>query len=541
MNHNSRDIRLGCANSAEGPPANTNAITFGSLKAMLRVSFAGSYARFAFFIRSLAIGAIAIRIAGGSRLVSSGTHGTWQLLRIAPLLLAMPAWASDPLMLESCTPFKDKPAVRCGRLSVPENWGKSDSRHIDLKIVVVPATGLVKLPPLYDFPGGPGIAETSGVDFWLTDGAIHHRDRDVVLIDQRGTGGSHVLNCALPFSDPFHEMFPHDAVRSCRKELGAIADLAQYSTDTAVRDVEAVRAAFGHDTIDISGLSYGTRYAMAYAQAYPQRVRAMALIGTVPPDMRLPQEFAADAQVVVDRVLSECATDADCGRAFPDLSHDWKQLRAQLSTTPATFDGRPVNPGAFWESFRGQLVRADTQRQIPWLIHTLAGQAPGPALARLRSDDPSFFASGLLLSVECPEDTLHLSASERASNGKGTFLGNYRVQRQYAACKDWNVAPRKSAYRTPVEVKTPALFIVGEMDYVTPPSATERAQRAFPNSRVVRIDHLGHFPSGLAHIECIDEMIAAFFEAGSIEGLDTGCVKHMTPPPFYTAMGAPAH
>jgi pimeloyl-ACP methyl ester carboxylesterase len=470
-----------------------------------------------------------------------GAYASWKLLRLVPLLLAMPAWAADPLTLESCIPVKGKPAARCGKLSVPENWSKFEGRRIDLKIVVVPATGAVKLPPLYDFPGGPGIAETSSVDFWLTDGAVHHRDRDVVLIDQRGTGGSRALNCALPFSDPFHEMFPHDAVRRCRKELGTSADFAQYSTDAAVRDVEAVRTALGHDTIDISGLSYGTRYAMAYAQAYPQRVRAMALIGTVPPDMRLPQEFAADAQRVVDRLLGECAFDANCGRAFPDLTNDWKQLSARLSTTPVRFDGRELNPGAFWESFRSQLVTTDKQRQIPWLIHTLAGHTPGPALARLRSDDPPFFASGLLLSVECPEDTLHLSASERASNGTGTFLGNYRVQRQYAACKDWSVAPRDSAYRTPAAVKTPTLFIVGDMDYVTPPSATERARRAFPNSRVVRIDHLGHFPSGLAHIECIDEMIAAFFAASGVEDLDTSCVSQMSPPPFYSANEAPPH
>lgn len=456
------------------------------------------------------------------------------------LLLAASGVAQTPasLTLESCSPVKDQPPLRCGKLAVPENWAKPAGRSITINVVVLPAAGTITLPPLYDLAGGPGIGGTGGADFWLTAGAIHRAHREIVLIDQRGTGASHPLACALPFSDPSHEMFPPDAVRQCSRELSKEADLAQYSTDASVRDVEAVRAALHHERIDVSGLSYGTRFAQAYALAHPDRVHAMALIGTVPPDMRLPEEFAVDAQRVVDRLLDECSAAAECNSAFPQLRAEWAALRARLSRTPAQLGGRDVIPGAFWEAFRARLITTESQRDVPWLIHALAGSDPDPALARLHDEETSFFSTGLLLSVECPEDTLSLSSAARERNGAGTFLGNYRVQRQYAACKAWGLPPRKSAYRAMRTLPIPTLFVVGELDYVTPPDATERARRNLPNSSVIRIPDLGHFPSGLDHMECMDQIIAEFFDAGSPQGLDTGCLREMHAPSFDTAPGA---
>ena len=457
------------------------------------------------------------------------------LLLLLAASLAVAAETPAPLALESCPPVKDQPPLRCGKLTVPENWAKPAGRSIVLNVVVVPATGTITLPPLYDFAGGPGIAETSSADFWLTAGSIHRAHREIVLIDQRGTGASHPLACALPPSDPFHEIFPPDAVRRCRRELSKDADLAQYSTDASVRDVEAVRATLGHERIDVSGLSYGTRFAQAYALAHPDHVRAMALIGTVPPDARLPEEFAADAQRVVDRLLDECAAAAECRNAFPQLRAEWTTLRARLSKSPAKLGGREVIPGAFWEAFRARLVTTQGQRGVPWLIHTLAGSDPAPALARLHGQDAPFFSSGLLLAVECPEDTLWLSNAARERNGRGTFLGNYRVQRQYAACKAWGLPPRKSAYRETRTLPIPTLFVVGGLDYVAPPDATERARRNLPNSSVIRIPDLGHFPSGLDHMECMDQIIAEFFNAGTPQGLDTRCLREMHAPAFVTA------
>ena len=458
------------------------------------------------------------------------------------LLAASNSIAADTqatIALEPCTSIPNRPTLQCAKLVVPENWAKSTGRNFALNIVVIPAAGPVTQVPLYDFPGGPGIAETNSADFWLTAGSLYRAHRDIVLIDQRGTGGSHPLNCTLPFSDLSRGTMPTDAVEQCRANLSKAADLAQYSTDAAVRDVEAVRVALHHERIDVSGLSYGTRYAQAYVLAHPERVHAMALIGTVPPDMRLPQEFADDAQRVVNRVLDECERDPPCNKAFSLLRREWNTLTRRLRGTTTQLGDRTINAGGFWEAFRGRLVTTENQRQLPWLIHALAGRRPDPALALLRSEDTPGFANGLFLSVECPEDTLHLSATERQRNGAHTFLGNYRVEQQYAACKTWGVAARQSAYRKTKPLPIPTLFVVGELDYVTPPEATARARRSWPNSQVIRIPDLGHFPSGLDHMECMDQIIDAFFEAGSATGLDTSCLRNMHAPGFYTGADAP--
>jgi pimeloyl-ACP methyl ester carboxylesterase len=452
---------------------------------------------------------------------------------------SLAAGMGAPFALKPCTPVPNQATLQCAKLVVPENWDSPSGRKIALNIVVIPAAGPATQPPLYDFPGGPGVAETNSSDFWLTAGSIYRAHRDIVLIDQRGTGNSHPLNCALPFSDLSLGTFPKEAVEQCRAKLSEDADLRQYSTDIAVRDVEAVRIALHHERIDVSGLSYGTRFAQAYVLAHPERVHAMALIGTVPPDMRLPQEFADDAQRVVNRILDECMRDAACNKAFPQLRRDWNALTRRLRGTATTLGGRQINVGGFWEAFRARLVTTESQRQVPWLIHALARSRPGPALALLQSEDTPGFANGLFLSVECPEDTLHLSAAEREHNGANTFLGNYRVQQQYAACKTWGLAARESAYRKTKSLPVPALFVVGELDYVTPPGATARARRSWPNSQVIRIPDLGHFPSGLDHMECMDQIIAAFFAAGTAKRLDMSCLRTMHAPAFYTGDDAP--
>ncbi|HEX4384246.1 MAG TPA: alpha/beta fold hydrolase, partial [Myxococcales bacterium] len=159
--------------------------------------------------------------------------------------------------------------------------------------MIVPATGPRTLPPLYDFAGGPGISATAGADFWAGPGTIHRQHRDVVLIDQRGTGQSAPLDCPeLHLGDLFEAPLDATAVAACRGRLSAKANLSRYSTAESIADFDAVRAALGHERIDISGLSYGSRLAQEYLRAYPDRVRAIALLGAVSPQAKLPLSFA---------------------------------------------------------------------------------------------------------------------------------------------------------------------------------------------------------------------------------------------------------
>ncbi len=168
------------------------------------------------------------------------------------------SYGGDPaaLPLKPCQVAGVESALLCGVLRVPENPQRPHGRKIELNIVVLPALEKDRQRvPLFDLAGGPGIAASGAASFFATAGQVHRQHRDVVLIDQRGTGQSHPLRCAeIESASPLSPMYPVDAVRRCRSELQLDADLSQYTTRNSARDVDAVRAALGYSKIDISAL-----------------------------------------------------------------------------------------------------------------------------------------------------------------------------------------------------------------------------------------------------------------------------------------------
>ncbi|MGZ6143291.1 MAG: alpha/beta fold hydrolase, partial [Myxococcales bacterium] len=315
------------------------------------------------------------------------------------------------------------------------------------------------------------------------------------------------------------------AVARCRARLARTADLARYTTADAVADLEAVRAALGHDRIDLSGLSYGTRVAQEYLRAHPDRVRAVALLGSLAPDQNLPLPFARTAQVVLDELARQCAADAACHAAVPDLGRDVRAVDDALRKGHGA-----LQAGPFWEGVRALLVTTTSQRRLPWLLHEAAQGRFTPILDAMK-DRPKG-ADGLLLSVECPEDTLHITQKEQQAS-TGSVFGAYRLAQQIEACIAWRV-PAVETGRAFVRAQTPVLLLAGTMDHVTPLHWAEQIAARLPNARVVTFPLLGHFPEGLSHIECYDRILADFFESGTAAGLDLGCIGEMRPPPFAT-------
>jgi pimeloyl-ACP methyl ester carboxylesterase len=338
----------------------------------------------------------------------------------------------------------------------------------------------------------------------------------------------------VSFYDPFTPVLAPETVRECRARLMAKADLSQYTTRAAVEDVEEVRAALHHEKIDLSGLSYGTRVAQEYLRLHPDRVRAVALLGTVSPLEKLPLSFSANAQATLDRLSEKCAADAKCGNAIDDLAADVRALRNTLAGGPVLVtrpDGRkvPLEPGPFWEGVRHLLSSTATQRKLPWLLHRAAYGNFDPILDAMKASDAG--SNGLLLSVECAEDTLRIAPEEIAALSEYVF-SSYRVQRQIAACRAWHVPQVDNARPGFVVSDVPVLLVAGTMDAVTPVDWAQKVASHLPNSRVVEIPDLGHVPAGLSHMECYDRIISDFFAAGSVKNLDVDCIKSMQPPAF---------
>jgi pimeloyl-ACP methyl ester carboxylesterase len=430
-------------------------------------------------------------------------------------------------------------------LVVPEDRAVPGGRKISLHIVIVPALEREKgAPPLFDLGGGPGLAATGSAAIYATALQIHRQRRDVVLVDQRGTGQSNALGCDdLDLGDDgLTEPYDPEAVKRCREELAKSANLACYSTLDAVRDLEDVRNALAYDQIDLMGLSYGTQVVQTYMREYPDNVHAAVMLSAVPLGEKIPLHHARNAEEVLQRILDDCDGDPDCGRAYPSLRREWTELlerldlgplRAQYTDSTGT-RGIEIRRGPFCEALRSLLYATSTQRFIPLLIHHAAENDFQPFLRMVLAGGAGNIAQGMSLCVTCPEGTSRISPDEIDAATARTFLGRYRVDRQMAACEVWGLAPRPESDFAPVISTVPTLFIAGSMDCVTPVAWAQRISAGLTNSLVLVVDNLAHTPEGLTEMECYDAVIAQFFTKGSVVGLDTACFDTMQPPDFIT-------
>lgn len=436
----------------------------------------------------------------------------------------------------------------CGSLSVFENRRARSGRRIELRVVVLPA---LEQPageaPLFELAGGPGVAATSVAPAYAKELREYRRRRDVVLVDQRGTGASNPLHCRRGQS-PQHfleEMYPVDYVKRCRRELEPRADLTQYTTPLAADDLDDLRAWLGYERVNLFGLSYGARTALVYMRRHPDRVRSVALMGAAPMDFKLPLHHARGGQRALELLLGECAADAKCGAAFPRVRQELRELLDGLARRPARAPYALPESGeqvtveiraeVFAEKLRSRMYAPAGARRLPFVIHRAARGDFAPFLQMVmpaRRDAPDFIADGMYLSVTCSEDLPFIDHAAAAQMSAGTIFGNYRVSQQRRACDLWPRAPLPRGYHLPVRSKIPVLIISGRMDPVTPPRWGEELARHLPNSRHVVAGHLGHGAEGLSNAECLDRLILEFYARADAAGLDVSCVDAMLPPPF---------
>jgi pimeloyl-ACP methyl ester carboxylesterase len=451
-------------------------------------------------------------------------------------------------VLQSCRLEGVDEPLRCGTYQVFENREARSGRRIAIHVVVLPSTGRAAPDPLFVLQGGPGQAASDLAEFYAgRSWAATRRDREIVLVDQRGTGRSNRLDCSTGDEDGPHELrelLPLEVVRRCRQALETRADLGQYTTHVAMADLDDVRAALGYETVNLYGTSYGTRAALVYARMYGPRVRTMVLKGVAPPSLVIPVPFAEDTERSLQLLVADCASDAACAAAFPDLPADIDTLFRRLGRGPVTaavrdsatgrVDTLRLTHGIAANLIRSVLQATTTSAELPLLIHRAAGGDPEP-LARLALTFQQLGARGvsrgMFLSVTCAEDIPFIDLERAAARTTGTLLGTYWLDRLLPACAQWPMAPVSlpDIGRIPV----PALLISGHLDPATPPRWGEEAAKLLPNSRHVVVRNGSHSFAGMAG--CVDLLIADFLQAGVAEGLDDACAHRIKRPPFALA------
>ena len=456
--------------------------------------------------------------------------------------------APQKLRLEPCRPPGWSEDVRCGRYEVFENRKTRTGRRLSLRIVVVPALAAHPAPdPVFYFMGGPGgsaveVVQRAGKSFL----AGLRSERDLVFVDQRGTGDSNRLACDLhgehtDMASYFGDAFPSDRVRACRAELEKVADLKLYSTPIAMEDIDEVRAALGYDKINLYGGSYGSTAALVYLRQYPQHVRSVTVMGVAPPDMKLPLPFGKGVQNALERVFADCAADEACHKDFSTPMADLETAAKRLDKAPVTFTAvNPVtrqpetitlNRESFGEAIRVMLYIPAFSSWLPILLHQAAqgefGLFATIAFQNMRLLETQI-SRGMHLSVVCGEDLPFISDVEAERELGGTFYGSYRFRVYRRACGLWPRADVPSSFTAPVVSDVPILLLSGDADPVTPPWLATTATKKFTNGRQIIIPHTGHYFS----FTCVDQLAAEFVSKGSAKDLDASCLAQIHRPRF---------
>ena len=445
-------------------------------------------------------------------------------------------------------------AADCADFEVAENPAKPQGRHIKLRVARIPAINRHKAPdPLFLLAGGPGMGATVLYANAAPAFARIRRDRDIILVDQRGTGSSNPLNCAIDdvkMMEASDEALINETQR-CLAELSAKADLAYYTTSIAVQDLEHVRAALGYEQINLYGGSYGTRVAEHYLRKYPQRARAVILDGVIAPEQALGPETATDAENALQNVFKRCVNDKACKARFNDPNATYRALRTALEAKPVTVSLSDPTSGAptsmqFGALHLAVVLRLSTynseQAALLPLTLDLAQQsgnfAPiaGQFLLTVRTLG-DVMAYGMHNAVVCTEDVPFYEADkiDRAKL-QATFMGPSQVDALVSICKGWPRGPIDADLHAPLKSSAPVLLLSGGNDPVTPAANGERTKIGLSNSLHLVIPDQGH---GQIGVPCMDRVMADFLNLGAVKGLDSSCTQRAKPMPFFTTLAGP--
>ncbi len=445
-------------------------------------------------------------------------------------------------------------SAECGELSVPENPAQPAGRKINLYVARVAAINKHKRSdPLFVLAGGPGMAATTFYTTVAPAFARIHRDRDIVLVDQRGTGHSNALNCELSddlVAQETDAQIVAEAQR-CLKETRAHADVAYYTTSVAVGDLDAVRAALGYDRINLYGGSYGTRVAQHYLRRYPTRSRTVILDGVVPPTMALGPTVALDAESALLSILARCTDEPDCKARFGDPTNDYRKLSAQLRSQPVPITIADPTTGEASKLELSTLQLATVLRLttytpqeaalLPLILHQATESGDFKPLAtqyllvsRSVGDELSY---GMHNSVVCAEDVPYYdSAKIDRQRLEQTYLGTAAVDGLRDICQVWPRGPMDKDFHEPLHSDVPALLLSGSDDPATPAADAEKALHGFSNGLHVILKGFGH---GQLVAPCVDRIMARFIDTATVTGLDVSCTLRDKPTPFFTSLNGP--
>ena len=439
-------------------------------------------------------------------------------------------------------------AAWCAMFPVPENRADPHSRTIKLKLAVLRSKAQVPDKDMLVFlAGGPGQAATdsaSAIATMLQPLRAHH---DVLLLDQRGTGGSNALTCkesddasTAAEGDNLDADKMRAAAQDCLKQISDHADPRYYTTTVAAQDLEDVRKALGGPQFDLIGVSYGTRMAQQYLMHYPGAVRSVVLDSVVPNELVLGEEFARNLDDALKAQFARCAAEPACKKQFGDPGQTLYQLRDALRANPHKVSFRDpqsyqsvkrvLDENALASVVRMFAYSPVTAALLPLSIDAAAHGDVGPLLgqAKILSQDLSdLMGSGMQYSVICSEDADLLTPRPQDVD---TILGTHMIDALQAVCSVWPKGTRAANFHQPLKTDKPVLLLAGQYDPVTPSRYADEVAKNLSNARVLVANGQGH---SVMSAGCMPQVVQHFVEDLKPKDLDVTCLKRLQPTPIF--------
>lgn len=472
-------------------------------------------------------------------------------------LIAAPVLAQDTLPraeLTSCWMELPDDVVEgdnldCGYLIVPEDRSDPTSPEIELAFAVLYAADEdVQPDPIIYLEGGPGGNAVGGLEDWLDIPYI--QDRDLILLDQRGTGYSlPSLNC------PELEETGEGATQACRDRLVSEGiNLQAYNSAENAADIADLRVALGYDEWNLYGISYGTRLALTVMRDFPEGIRSVVIDSVYPPEVASWEEYAQNTVEVFGRLFQACAADADCNADYPNLEQVFYSTVEALDAQPADYAGIDPDTGNGIEmSLSGNdliervfqlLYSTESIPYLPWVIDEVAngnyaalddlesGAVFDSGFRRQEDGEDITDSEGMYMSVECQEEIAFLDEAKSLANIPAQPAALYQnsldaIQTTFSDCQIWGVAAADPIEAQPVVSDIPTLIAAGQFDPITPAKWAESAASHLKNSFYVLFPGGGH---GVIDMnECSQDVMQNFLDDPTREP-DATCLSEMGAP-----------
>ncbi|WP_037080171.1 alpha/beta fold hydrolase [Pseudonocardia spinosispora] len=391
--------------------------------------------------------------------------------------------------------------IECGTLTVPETRGGPSTRQIALPVTIVrastPKPGAV---PVIYLHGGPGAAAVENLGDQLRDERgreLIALDQDWIFFDQRGGGlSAPALDCgavALTDAGPLTDAAAGQLTACADRLRASGVDLSRYNAVEVANDIQDLRTALKLDRIDLFGVSYGTRIALASIVHAPDGVRAVVLDSPWTPEATWVENGPEMVSDAVREIFARCTADTACQSRYPTAATELDAFANRLLSGPQTINGKTYTADDLGAFLMDAAYSATGARALP----ATAARFTAGNMTELDTHlaERSGYHEAQHLTHLCKEEIPfenEATMRQRAQRDPVTRLLASSMGRYFQVCRNYPVGPPDPVEAQPVSSQLPTLFLAAEIDPGCPPAVAKAAVARFPHGQLSIIPNATH-------------------------------------------------